>query len=195
MSTPDTPPSDTIALDSPSLPIASTPASNDPTTNPPDLAIQVIPANPSDVPALAVLEMTTFVHDPTSLHMYPLRPALVKSGAAPEKWPEYGNMLRRRHKSFVSGQMVFKAVIQDNEGNEKIVGMALLTPPKRLLLKVSIKDRLWDYVIYPTYERARKFMPVESRADGSDESFSEMFRGMVRKTRVEVMKDREYFAL
>ena len=91
--------------------------------------------------------------------------------------------------------MVFKAVIQDNEGNEKIVGMALLTPPKRLLLKVSIKDRLWDYVIYPTYERARKFMPIESRADGSDESFSEMFRGMVRKTRVEVMKDREYFAL
>ena len=157
-------------------------------------SITVSSAVPADVPELAVLEMLAFVYDPTSLHLNPTRPVLIKSGVPPQKWPEYPSMLRRRHRSLTSGNMVFKATIPDSDepSGEKIVGFALMTPPVRL---VSIKDRLWNSVLYPTYDRLHKFVQHEEEADGSDKVFGELFRDTVRRTREEIMDDREYFAL
>lgn len=169
------------------------------TSTPPSLSIKVQPANPSDSPDLVVLELTTFVNDPISQHMKPLRPQLLQSGVAPEQWPDYQAMLRRRHRSIVNGEIVFKAVIPIEGGRAdtkgKIVGMAHMVPPKRLRRKVSVKDRVWSSLLHPTYEGFRWFMPDEAKANGGDEVFAERFRTMIARTREEVMNGREHFAL
>ncbi|KAH8110140.1 hypothetical protein DFH11DRAFT_1490466, partial [Phellopilus nigrolimitatus] len=173
-----------------------------PTSSGPRARVIVTPVNPEDIPALAACELLAVSGAfPPALpfaHLAnPFRAPLARAGVPPRLWPDFAPTVRRRRQQLRDGALMFKAVLTDASGEEHVVGMAKMLPP-RSVVQSARRGRKWkervlgDYV-YPAVDSMRGRMWQE--ADGTNHEFMKAFRTAQIKTCDEFLGETEYFYL
>jgi N-acetylglutamate synthase-like GNAT family acetyltransferase len=169
--------------------------------------VSVSDAKPCDIPALVAIELPAFIDDDVSAHMLPSHAEQFKAGVDPTKWPDYHRTMHERRWYIAQGLSVFKATIREDwddcglksrrqgKAPEKIVGMAVMIPPSRLMHSPSMRDKILNKYICPAFFRLRQLLPNSIRGDGLDMEFEEKLRDTVLKERQEVMGGREFYFL
>lgn len=141
---------------------------------------------------------TTYSH-----HIWPLRPALFRSGVHPRHWPDYRSVIRLREQNFREGKILLMATAKElDEGGNPIddkeavpVAMARIRPPlrihKELLARRPLPTRLLGDYVLPAVSKVKEKL-VGSEADGTDSAFLALFKGELLSVRKELIGDDDW---